>query len=79
MNTEAINHIISAVSAFMGAASVMAYCGWWLRSQFGKIYDKMDEHEIQDVKRFHALEMKILENKIQAQTLESVKHSQGTL
>lgn len=65
--------ILGALSAFIGALSGVACVSFWLATRFNKIYTKMAEHELEDVNRFNALNMKIVEAKIQVQTIEAIK------
>lgn len=73
---EGIGLALAAVSAFIGALSGVAMLAWWLASKFNNVYRRMDEHELKDVERFNALNLKIVENRIQVQTLETIKARQ---
>lgn len=74
MPGENYSFMLAAGSAFAGSLTGVAWVGWWLAKQFNQIYRKMDEHEIKDVERFNALNLKIVETQIQAQTIEAIKH-----
>lgn len=69
-----IGLILAAASAFVGALTGVAMIAWWLASKFNNVYRRMDEHELKDVERFNMLNLKIVENRIQVQTIESLKH-----
>lgn len=64
---------LAAGSAFVGAVSGCVGVGWWLKGEFGKVYRKMDKHEIDDVQRFADLKLMIVENRIQVQTIETIR------
>lgn len=72
-DSEKVSLILAGVSAFVGSLAGIATLAWWLASKFNNVYRRMDEHELKDVERFNTLNLKIIENRIQAQTIEAVK------
>lgn len=73
---EGLGLILGAASAFVGAVSGVAMLAWWLASKFNNVYRRMEEHESKDVERFNSLNLKIIENRIQAQTIETIRPHQ---
>lgn len=73
MHDGNIGLLLAGAAAFCGSLSGIATLAWWLASKFNNVYSRMDAHELKDVERFNALNLKIVENRIQAQTIEAIK------
>lgn len=67
MERDTVTLIIAGASAFTGALTGVAALTWWLGGRFNTVYARIAEHELADEKRFHALQLSILDVTLQAQ------------
>lgn len=67
MERDTATLIIAGASAFTGALAGVIVLTWWLAGRFNNVYSRIAEHELADEKRFHALQLSIVDVTIQAQ------------